>query len=77
MASTTGQKYELDAEEHITDVSFSAATPVADDKEEVSSKAALGQDEDMSSVTASDTAPPDVHVFHKPPTRQFVLIMIA
>ncbi|KAF8924226.1 major facilitator superfamily domain-containing protein [Dissophora ornata] len=73
MASTTGQKYELDEEKNIPDTSSSTVIPVA---EEVSSKAARDQEEDMSSVAASD-APPEVHVYYKPPTRQFVLIMIA
>jgi hypothetical protein len=35
------------------------------------------QDEDLSSVAASEAGPAPGQLYHKPPTRQFLLIMIA
>ncbi|KAF9431386.1 hypothetical protein BGZ76_000374 [Entomortierella beljakovae] len=61
-------KQELDEQ---SEPSTSISIPFTDKKD--------NNKEDSSSITASDadTAPQDVVVYHKPPTRQFVLIMIA
>ncbi|KAG0047999.1 hypothetical protein BGZ83_007057 [Gryganskiella cystojenkinii] len=73
MASTTDFSKDLKQEVNEfngdNDVIASSSThsiPVVDSKEE-----------DLSSVTASESTTPQIHVYHKPPTRQFVLIMIA
>jgi len=72
MASTTSvNDYKQEADETSAPLSSSTTSiPIADRKEE-----------DHSSVTASDApasdAPAFVHLYHKPPPRQFALIMIA
>ncbi|GJJ78623.1 hypothetical protein EMPS_10982 [Entomortierella parvispora] len=69
--STFDKDFKLEADETNAPVSSSTTTiPVVD-----------GKEEDHSSVTASvapaSDAPAPVHLYHKPPPRQFVLIMIA
>ncbi|KAG0329667.1 hypothetical protein BGZ99_000882 [Dissophora globulifera] len=72
MASTHGEKQEIvDDKKHVeAPASSSTVIPIADSKEE-----------DMSSVTASETspasAPKEIQLYHKPPPKQFILVMIA
>ncbi|KAG0003803.1 hypothetical protein BGZ80_007277 [Entomortierella chlamydospora] len=68
---SAGQKYELDEPASASSTSI----PIADSKEEAMSD--IGRKGDESSVTVSESPNQDIVVFHKPPTRQFVLIMIA
>ncbi|KAF9346478.1 hypothetical protein BGX26_002008 [Mortierella sp. AD094] len=70
MASAS-EKHELDEQ---VQAPTPSSIPNADSKKEALSD--IEQKEDESSVTVSEV-PHDVVVFHKPPTRQFVLIMIA
>ncbi|KAF9980851.1 hypothetical protein BGZ75_007893 [Mortierella antarctica] len=71
MASTTdhskGMKQEIVEFDHVGELSSSNSIPIVDSKKE-----------DISSATASESAiPAHVHIYHKPPPRQFVLVMIA
>ncbi|KAF9162393.1 hypothetical protein BGX21_002448 [Mortierella sp. AD011] len=68
---SAGQKHELDEPASASSTSI----PIADSKEEAMSD--IGRKGDESSVTVSEAPNQDIVVFHKPPTRQFVLIMIA
>ncbi|KAF9542391.1 hypothetical protein EC957_001967 [Mortierella hygrophila] len=80
--ATPGEKQEM---EEVLDMPASSSTtlPVTGKQEysETDGKIAIPiKDEDQSSVAPSDvasSAAPDVVVYHKPPTKQFVLIMIA
>lgn len=54
------------------------SVPVVDGKSEYTSQDKAEQrDEDLSSVTASEAGPAPPQLFHKPPPKQFVLIMTA
>ncbi|KAF9365553.1 hypothetical protein BGX34_009592 [Mortierella sp. NVP85] len=55
----------------------STSIPMTDGKVEDNGHSKPGQDEDLSSVAASEAGPAPGQLYHKPPTRQFVLIMIA
>ncbi|KAF9935852.1 hypothetical protein BGZ67_002914 [Mortierella alpina] len=71
MASTTdhskGMKQEIVELDHVGELSSSNSIPIVDSKKE-----------DISSATTSESAiPAHVHIYHKPPPRQFVLVMIA
>lgn len=64
----------IDGKQEVLDEPSSSATsfPISSQKAEFTSG------EDQSSVTASEAATETpVQLFHKPPTKQFVLIMIA
>lgn len=81
--ATSGEKQEM---EEVLDIPASSSTtlPVTGKQEysEADHKVATPiKDEDQSSVAPSDvassSAAPDVVVYHKPPPKQFALIMIA
>ncbi|KAF9198624.1 hypothetical protein BGZ49_000484 [Haplosporangium sp. Z 27] len=70
--ASADDKHELDEQVQATASNSSVSVPIADQKQEYQDAV-----EQKGSNEPSDVKPEDVIVFHKPPTRQFVLIMIA
>ncbi|KAI1299949.1 hypothetical protein EDD11_006351 [Mortierella claussenii] len=77
MSTVADLKHEADEQQHIPAFTSATSIPTKEKQEAAAQNALDNTGEDHSSITASEAVPAQVHLYHKPPTRQFVLVMIA